>query len=535
MKRIIPLLTALTILFYSQNLSGQTIGTFNSIEPKSQDENFHIADEHAWQYLIKAGDGLTAGGNMPVNSDFTGYVPIGGSSTHGYLSINSEFVPGGVTILEIQFNFSTGLWEVLNSEAVDFSDLGNFLVAGTVANCSGTVTPWGTVVTCEENEIAGDLNGDGYIDWGWNIEIDPVTKEIMDYDGDGEPDKIWAMGRFKHENIVVTADSSIAYQGEDNSANGFVYKYVMDTKGDLSSGTLYVLQVTGGTSGNWIAVPNTSQSDRNNTVSLSASAGGTQFNRVEDVEIGPDGKIYFATTGQGKVYRFNDDGNTVSNFEIFIDNESFDISHAGGTTTTTFSGPDNLAFDGDGNLWVLQDGGGKHIWVAGPTHTSSNPDIRVFSNTPLDSEPTGITFSPDYKFMFLSIQHPDNGNSDTQTDIAGVNLMMNRDLTVVIARKEFLGPLAGVDPAQPQNEVMSILAVYPNPVGDIMNIDVMLKSAGKGTVSIKDLTGKTIRVYDQTFKAGENKLNIKTSNLSKGNYFVFVEVNGKIASRKFEK
>ncbi len=105
-------------------------------------------------------------------------------------------------------------------------------------------------------------------------------------------------------------------------------------------------------------------------------------------------------------------------------------------------GNDNLAFDGEENLWVLQDGGNNHIWVVGPTHTAGTPAVRLFGKTPSGSEPTGITFTPDYRFMFISIQHPAAGNTAAQTDAAGVSVVFNAASTLVIARVENLGPLA---------------------------------------------------------------------------------------------
>ncbi|MBA2762760.1 MAG: T9SS type A sorting domain-containing protein, partial [Segetibacter sp.] len=87
----------------------------------------------------------------------------------------------------------------------------------------------------------------------------------------------------------------------------------------------------------------------------------------------------------------------------------------------------------------LQDGGDNHIWVVSPAHTAASPAIKVFANTPRGSEPTGITFSPDYKFMFISLQHPSSSNTLGQTDVAGDNVIFNTHTTLVIARKENLG------------------------------------------------------------------------------------------------
>ena len=109
-------------------------------------------------------------------------------------------------------------------------------------------------------------------------------------------------------------------------------------------------------------------------------------------------------------------------------------------------GNDNLAFDGEGNLWVCQDAivasARNHIWLIGPGHTQASPQVRVFATTPVRCEPTGITFTPDYKFMFISFMGPSGSNTLSQSDAAGVNVVFNTHTTVVIARSENLGPLA---------------------------------------------------------------------------------------------
>jgi secreted PhoX family phosphatase len=55
-------------------------------------------------------------------NDFTAYVAKSGSSTNGYLSVNHETNPGGVTMAEVNYNGSTKLWELTKSRAVSFSD-----------------------------------------------------------------------------------------------------------------------------------------------------------------------------------------------------------------------------------------------------------------------------------------------------------------------------------------------------------------------------------------------------------------------------
>lgn len=430
------------------------ISCYTSVIPSGQGPDFWIPETHAFQVLLEQGDAYTnqqVRTTAPGNNDFTGYVSRGGSSVDGFLAINHENTPGGVSILDIKYNDTTRVWSVDSSQAVDFYN--NDLVT-TTRNCSGGITPWGTIITSEESTNGGDANADGYEDVGWQVEIDPITRKVKEYGTPGKQEKLWAMGRMSHENIAVANDSITAYQGED-AGSGCLYKFVANNPMDLSSGTLYALQLTGGltngepnsTVGRWIQIPNTTPSDRNATRTLALALGATPFNGIEDAEVGTiDGKIYFTSKGYGRVYRFSDiTDSTISNFETFVGGpNSYLINYGNGIVAENWgSGNDNLCFDDLGNLYVLQDGGRNHIWMVDPTHTQASPKVDLFAKLPAGSEPCGMTFTPDYKFMFVSVQHPSGSNSSTtQTDASGYGATMGQSTTLVIARKELLGNYA---------------------------------------------------------------------------------------------
>jgi len=422
------------------DLNSQHISEFVSLAGGSQTTDFIQPPEHTFQYIIEQGDALTDGGTMSGNFDFTGYVPIAGSSENGYLSINHEQIVGGVTILDVQFDPITKSWSHSSSVDVDFGP-----VNGTSRNCSGTVTPWNTIVTCEER-VVGDGNNDGYNDQGWSIEIDPVTKEIVDYpNGLTGADKMWALGNFKHENIAVHSNQRSVYQAED-SGSGHLYKFVADVAGDFSSGDLYVYVGPKNGSGVWEQLDNNTPADQNSTIAQSNALGATDFAGGEDVEISPvDGKIYVAVKNEQRVYRFTDDspliGGTVSDFETYAGDMTYSLTTENGIVTEPWgTGNDNLAFDDLGNLWVLQDGSFNHIWVVEEGHTQASPKVKIYGRTPAGCEPTGMTFTPDYKFFFISFQHPSSGNSVSSQLDAFQNLeTFEEDVAIVISRRENLG------------------------------------------------------------------------------------------------
>ncbi|HEY1047587.1 MAG TPA: alkaline phosphatase PhoX, partial [Bacteroidia bacterium] len=424
------------------------IACFNSIAPTAQVNNLIIPKaSHNFQQLLKQGTPYTLiSGNVPGNPDFTAYVPRNGSSVDGVVAINHENSPGGVSLAYVRYIDSTQLWTIDSTKRVDLYN--NDLVS-TVRNCSGGITPWGTVITSEESVSSADANADGYFDIGWNVEFNPWTGKVMEY-GNGKQEKLWGLGRMNHENVVVAKDSMTVYQGEDGGTH-LVYKFVADKKMDLSKGKLYVLKlnqalVSGeptGTTGRWIPVPNTTQADRNNCSSLALSVGGTQFNGVEDVEIGTvDGKIYFTAKGLNRVYRFKDADSTFTEFETFVGGKSYAINTGTSNVMEPWgSGNDNLTFDDKGNLWVLQDGSRNYMWLVRPDHTQAEPKIELFMSPSLSAEPTGMTFTPDYKFMFMSIQHPSSSNI-AQIDASGNSIDFKSAATIVVSRKEYLGIMA---------------------------------------------------------------------------------------------
>ncbi|MBN9403129.1 MAG: DUF839 domain-containing protein, partial [Burkholderiales bacterium] len=86
------------------------------------------------------------------------------------------------------------------------------------------------------------------------------------------------------------------------------------------------------------------------------------------------------------------------------------------TAENTFNSPDGLGFDAQGRLWILTDGnygnngdyegqGNNQMLVADP----ASGELRRFLTGPKGCEVTGITWTPDQRFVFVNIQHPGEG------------------------------------------------------------------------------------------------------------------------------
>lgn len=158
-------------------------------------------------------------------------------------------------------------------------------VHGTLGNCAGGTTPWGTILSGEENfngyfawaadtaaqkryqsssstststgwekyDPRFDAHDPDYVNepnrFGYIVEIDPQ-------DPTSTPRKHTAMGRFKHEgaNVIVAEDGRVvAYMGDDER-NDYLYKFVSKNRISgsrkknlqlLSEGDLFVAKFSG--------------------------------------------------------------------------------------------------------------------------------------------------------------------------------------------------------------------------------------------------------------------------------------------------
>ena len=229
-------------------------------------------------------------------------------------------------------------------------------VLGTLNNCSGSTTPWGTILSGEENcdqyfycegtpeEKRYSMGPLDLRQWRtvdprfdatkpeyknepnrffWVVEIDP-------HDPTSTPVKHTAMGRFKHEaaSIRIAPDGrAVAYSGDDERFE-YVYKFVSrgtyqagnsaqaraHNKTLLSEGDLYVAVFTGdgmedgvndGT-GRWVPlvkdgashVPDMTVEQVLVYTRLAADkVGATKMDRPEDVQPSPTtGHVYIALT-----------------------------------------------------------------------------------------------------------------------------------------------------------------------------------------------------------------------------------------------
>jgi secreted PhoX family phosphatase len=280
-------------------------------------------------------------------------------------------------------------------------------LSGTVRNCAGGPTPWGSWISCEET-LMGPAEG-LELSHGYCFEV-PVAS---DQEGPAVPLK--AMGRFVHEAVAVDPASGIVYETEDSQAAGF-YRFLPARREHLAEGgQLEMLAIdgqpnydtrTGQQVGRplrcrWVSIdaPDPDLGQNQATVYAQGGArGGATFARLEGCWYG-GGNIYLNSTSGGnarlgQVWQYRPQGEDAGELRLIFESSS----------PAMLESPDNICVSPRGGLILCEDGPSENF-VRGLTREGQIFDLAQ-NLEPKKSEFAGATFSPDGETLFLNIQTP---------------------------------------------------------------------------------------------------------------------------------
>lgn len=391
----------------SADAASSTIG-LESI-PHDNEDAINIAYGYSSNVLIRWGDGVVPGApefslsgqtaeaaakQFGFNCDYNGFFPLlPGQSQRGLLGVNHEYTSGldmfpgydadnvtaeqaaieiashGLSVVEVSRG-DDGSWSYNPASLHNFritgetpirltgpgagsiytrtnADPTGVDVSGMLNNCSGGRTPWGTILTAEENfnqyfanagqesraarygipEAESQRHWEDFYDrFDLNIEPNEPNRhgylvEIDPYDPTFTPRKHTAMGRFKHEAAAVTLSDDgrvVVYSGDDQRFD-YVYKFVSNDRYNifsrsanldlLSSGTLFVARFNDDGSGEWLPLVAgtpplhtwTNAGIATFTRLAADAVGATPMDRPEDIEVNPiNQRVYIALTNNTK-------------------------------------------------------------------------------------------------------------------------------------------------------------------------------------------------------------------------------------------
>lgn len=288
-------------------------------------------------------------------------------------------------------------------------------LVGTLRNCAGGETPWGSWFSCEETLEAAAATG-AEKDHGYVFEVPVDTAP-------GRPAAaipLRQLGRFAHEAAAVDPRTGYIYETEDQGDVSGFYRFVPERPvrrpGELATmgGRLQMMRV-GGVDGyetaldqkvgvklavSWVAVPDPDPTPPSVVVSGVTMAsvfkqgldnGGAIWRRLEGIWY-HERKIYFTSTnggneGLGQIWVYEPDSETVSLL--------FETPHL-----HLMDFPDNIAVSPRGGLVVCEDGGGaQHLLGVTP-----GGELFYFAkNIHSSTEFAGACFSPDGDTLFVNI------------------------------------------------------------------------------------------------------------------------------------
>lgn len=301
--------------------------------------------------------------------------------------------------------------------------------------------------------------------FGWVVEIDPFNPDSTPI----KRTAMGRLGR-ECSVISMGDDGRMAVYSGDDARGEYVWKFVPAGRHDpanpkasrdlLDSGTLYAARFDEDGRGQWLPLiwgengltPEKGFADQQAVLLNARGAadvlGATPMDRPEWVAIHPESReVYVTLTNNrdrgtrfpldaanprpnnqhGQILRWREDGAdptaTAFAWDLFLlagdqpeatdaDGQLLPNNLIGNIQGDIFSSPDGLAFDGAGRLWIQTDSDDE---AAHTVNTGCNQllcadpqtrEVRRFLVGPRGAEITGITWAPDYRTLWINVQHP---------------------------------------------------------------------------------------------------------------------------------
>jgi secreted PhoX family phosphatase len=280
-------------------------------------------------------------------------------------------------------------------------DLGDRLI-GTFGNCAGGTTPWGTVLSGEENfqsqvaeavyadgtpfspstrrfsigdeELIGQGNPLGLAGhkYGWIVEIDPANPN------DYGTKHTW-IGRYRHEAVGVRAEAGkpLAFYSGCDRQGGHLYKFVSrdrvknpkDKQNSklLAQGMLYAAQFNANGTGQWIAL--------NPQAIINPERPSNLVGNMLPLPKRPDGG-FIAVKTDAEVEAFRQQYKTLSELYSGTPEEQqgailIDAHYAGNAIGATCTArPEDTEIAPDGSLYIA--------FTSGSSGSDGGSDTRIF-------------------------------------------------------------------------------------------------------------------------------------------------------------